>query len=90
MCQKPADFAQQFDLYFTNNKFKTSSDNHFRKRYEITMPQIDFWINSLGLQISNDFTNDGQKFKNKIFYHLKKIGWRPTKTKGRWSKTIFI
>lgn len=84
------EYASQFDSYFTQDKFKTSSENKLRNRYEVTMPEIDHWINSLNLDISNDFTNDGQKFKNKLFYHIKKMGWKPTKIRGRWSKTIFF
>lgn len=89
-CNKPLFFAEKFDLFFTKDRFVTSSKNGFRIRYEVCMPEIDYWINSLNLDIDNDFKRDGNRFKNNIFYHLKKMGWKTTKIKGRWSKTVFI
>jgi hypothetical protein len=89
MIENIKEITEKFDVYFTQKNFQTSAESAIRIRYEIAMPQIDFWINSLGMQLSNDFVKDGQKFKNKLFYHLKKKGWKPTKIKGRWSKTIF-
>lgn len=82
-------YTELFELYFLSDKYKTSSNNSLRDRYEVCMVDIDFWINSLGLELSNDFDNASQKFKNKLFYQLKKKGWKPTKIKGRWSKTIY-
>lgn len=89
-CYKPLHFAELFELHFLNDIFKTSLDNNIRDRYEVSMPEIDYWINTLGLNLSNDFDNAGQKFKTKLFYHLKNKGWKPTKIKGRWSKTVFL
>jgi hypothetical protein len=88
---KPKECAILFDSHFCSDYYRTSSaDSIFRIRYEVSMSQIDHWINSLELELSNDFTNDGQKFKNKLFYHLKKLNWKPTKIKGRWSKIILV
>ena len=89
-CYKPLFFAEKFEAFFLNDFYKTSSDNGFRNRYEVCMAEIDYWINSLNLEIDNDFKRDGDRFKKNMFYHLKKMGWKTTKIKGRWSKTVFL
>ena len=89
-CYKPLYFAEKFEEFFLNDKFKTSIENEFRNRYEVCMAEINYWINSLGLELCNDFIRDGDKFKKNMFYHLKKMGWKTTKIKGRWSKTVYL
>lgn len=89
-CCKPLFFAEKFEAFFLNDHYKTSSESSFRNRYEVCMAEIDYWINSLNLEIDNDFKRDGDKFKKNMFYHLKKMGWKTTKVRGRWSKTVFI
>jgi hypothetical protein len=81
--------AEEFDIYFTKDNFKTSADNSFRDRYEVLMPQIDHWINSLNLGLDNIGTNDGSKFKSGLFVALEQFGWSRSKIPGRWQKYIY-
>lgn len=81
------DYTSQFENYFLNDQFKTSADDDFRARYEVSMPEINHWINRLG--ILNIYGITPLEFKRKLFYYLKKNEWKPYRIKGRWSKTIF-
>lgn len=85
-----SEIAESFDYYFTQYHFMTSRPGGIKKRFECQMSQIDFWINIQNLGISNDFTNDGNKFKTCLFYHLKKMGWERSYIKGRWKKDVYI
>lgn len=82
--------AEMFDNYFTQSHFQTNSSNKFRIRYEVTMSEIDFWINIQNYNISTCFDIEDKKFKSGLFYHLKKMGWKPTDIKGRWKKVVLL
>ena len=84
------ELAESADKYFTQAHFMTSVKGAYRIRYEFRMTEMDSWINMQHLNVSNMFNNDGQKLKNGMFYHLKKMGWKSTDIKGRWKKQIFI
>jgi len=82
--------AESFDSYFTQPHFIVSRTDGLRVRYQCEMSQIDYWINLQHLDVTNAFSKDAQKVKNGMFYHLRKMGWRPTIIKGRWKKEVWI
>jgi hypothetical protein len=83
------ELADEFEARFINDIYKTSSENPYRIRYEVLMPQVDHWINLLGMNIDNEGTGDGSKFKSGLFTVLKKRGWSTTDIPGRWKKIVY-
>lgn len=91
-CYMPFNYkeiAERFNDYFTQNHFLRSK-NPLRKIYDCEMAEIDFWLNIQHYDVSNAFNNDAQKLKNGMFYHLKKMGWKPTLIRGRWKKEVWV
>lgn len=87
---KQFDYDIKFEEYFLTDKFKTST-GEFRKRYEVCMADIDFWINSLGLPQTILITKyDLHKFKVNLFRRLKNKGWQNSQIRGRYIKNIYL
>lgn len=81
--------ADEFESYFLRDQFKTSAENLLRDRYEVRIPEVDHWINSLGFGLENFGTLHGNKFKSGLFAALKKCGWSTTNIPGRWKKVVY-
>lgn len=82
------EIAYACDIYFTN-KSNLKSDYDIKTIYEVTIHDLDYYINTyidLKCILSGD---DGWKFKNGIIRHLLKLGWKRQKIKGRYKKEIW-
>lgn len=85
------DIAILVNSYFTTDKFRTSKTDSYRLRYEFLMPELDWWINKYNIELIEPYYDiEERSFKQGLFYHLKKLGWRPTELRGRWKKQIYL
>lgn len=85
------DIAILIDSYFTTEKFLTSVKGCYRLRYEFRVTMVDWWINKYNPELIKPWYDIEEKsFKKGLFYHLRKLGWKPTDIKGRWKKQIYL
>lgn len=82
------ELADDFELYFIIDHFKTSKENPIRDRYEVDMANINHWINKQNLGFDN-IGDDKNKFKQGLWNALNKMGWGKAKIFGRWEKIVF-